>query len=342
MGRGFQIMLFLLAIALQHQTVMAKTIVLSDFDNTIVETRQEFGGVFVTKFRIFRVERRQSALEPLVSGSEEIEISPQDFHRIEKHLARSAEDVGSINVIFTLQDGRKITPGHYYIRPTSSFSHFMSSQLSQVSEGKSPLLRDLRVALNRDSTRVWGPFFPFMQSMLSTAEGRASFGLLTARGHSVIEWAYFFKELKNRKLIAGVPSNPSLIHNVADPDYDGYAQNNDTVTRKVEVLREAILALAQVYSQEPHILVFADDNQENIEGAVELFQNFARRQFAPIKFMIFNAGYGHEVRSSRRPRFSVVQWDGSFRPVTNEEQKKVFGFASLECESILQNQESVQ
>lgn len=317
-----------LASAFLDGRAAATTIYLSDFDDTLVETREAFGGTFKTGFKLFRIDYRATTLQPVYDGPAVVTVSPVDLHRIKRYLATGATRPGAINRKVRLEDGQAIVPGYYLIRSPDTFEYFFTGP-----PGVNYLLRDFQEAEAREPRDAFqGQLWPTMQKILSDPEGADSFGVISARGHSLDEWRELFEYFRVRGYIEHLP-NFQLFHGVSLPEYDQFSLRKDVPVQKVRVLEE----IARKLSRSPlgardvrlhpngretaayHYLVFADDKQETLDLAARLFQNLARSQVTKVKFGLFNMGNRTEVTESQRPQYSIVQPDGTFRHATEDE-----------------------
>lgn len=95
------------------QKTMAITLYLMDFDNTIVEHREEYKGGFDTPHKLYLVERRTDVILPDYEEYEPIiELSSWDFERVKDKLSKGPGFPGN-TIPITLTDGRKFIPGIY-------------------------------------------------------------------------------------------------------------------------------------------------------------------------------------------------------------------------------------
>lgn len=305
----------------------AKTFILSDFDNTFIESRREYGGTFHPLIRVFRVHTRWTPLDQEFIGPEEIDLSPHDFQRVSKHLAQASNKPGVSKKVITLDNGLKFQPSYYYLRNPDSYLRFGATSNFENSRS---LIDDLQAT---GMTNWKGPFFSFVQEFLKTPDGAKSIGIITARGHSRSAWHDFFSYLKELGEIQFLPELHHFHSVGVNGHYDRYAPIDDIPGRKIGILKDYALALAKMPLTEQderlspdgtsverlHFLVFADDNPDTLEKALELFQSMTRRRSVPVKFAIFNSGLKSQVRATRRPRFLVIKRDGSIRPLKSDE-----------------------
>lgn len=306
-------------------SLWAATIVMSDFDNTIVETREAQDGTFQTPFVLFRIEQRATTLQDAPRGPAEIHLSPIEFHRNRAYFGKGSGQPGALNRKIELQDGTVVNPGLYYVRNPESFRHFFST------DDRNNPLEDLKAAQSRDAEGKWkGPFWETMVKILANPESARTFGLITARGHTEKDWVEFFEYLKKTGEIENLP-NFRLFHNVSLADYDQFSLTWNTAQQKVGVMREMVQHLGRTpvtderlspdgKTREPyHYLIFVDDNQETLDAAIRVFQQYAQNKTVRVKFGVFNTGNRTEVTASRRPQYAIIKSDGTFRHATPEE-----------------------
>lgn len=305
------------------------TLILSDFDDTIVETRESRGGAFRTKFKLFRINHRATSLQREPEGDEVVEVSPIDLHRIRPYLGKGNLEPGNFPREQKLENGKVIRPGEYMLRVPDSFEYFLAAP-----PGKNYLLADFKEAEASDAGGNWkGPFWENMVEILDRPETAATFGIITARGHSREEWGEFFKYLKKQGYIKYLP-NLDLIHSISRPEYDQFGIDHQIHQRKQQLLDEVVASLAAVRLTEAddrldpnakgnerlHYLVFADNDSATIEAVTRSFQNAARSMRVPVKLGVFNYGTKSEVIATQRPPLAIVQSDGTFRHATQAEQ----------------------
>lgn len=315
-----------------------------DFDNTVVETRYGMGGSFVTKFVLFRIGVRHSLLENDLIEPEIIEVTPFDMERMRSELAPNERTPGNIATRFTLSNGSMIIPGHYLIRPFESHIYFRSHS----DPTKNHLLEQLNLALEKTPRDAWkGPFFEVLKTLLSHEESASAVAILTARDQKP-EFIQFWQRLKDLNYIEHIP-NPDLHFGVNSPAFDIYGGYNENAKRKRGVLEDAIKLMLKVPVGEhdmtlapsgrglrpQHSIIFVDDQETNLEQAIELFRRYARMNpnpRVPIKFGVFSMGSETEMRSARRPRFGIMREDGTFRPATPGE---IHGELKPKCSTVL-------
>lgn len=310
------------------QLAHAKVLILTDFDNTFVEGRPELGGAFQTTIRIFRVASPVVSMDPIPEGPDELDLTPHDYERVSKYLAPSGDASGVIREEITLENGQKFYPADYTFRIPDSYIRF--GALPNTEDARW-LIEDLKSA----GTQWKGPFFEIVQKFLASEVGAQSVGVITARGHSRETWHHFFTYLRDQGEIGFLP-DPKNYHSVGiSPSNNEYAHIQGIPNRKVAVLKDYALRLAnspltdqdEVLSpdgkgvERMHFLVFADDHPENLEKALELFRSLTLEMRIPIKFALYNSGLDSEVRQSGRPRFMVVKSDGSLRSLKKTELK---------------------
>jgi len=323
------------------EPVFAKVMILSDFDNTLVENRRELKGTFHTTVRLFRVHAHAAPMESVLAGPEVVDLTHDDLEQISKYLAPSLDVLGPIRKQVTIESGLQFDPSYYTFISPESYIRF--GALPNTSDGHW-LMEDLKSA---GKTGWKGPFFEMIREFLASEMGAESVGLLTARGHSQEVWHQFFTYLKDQGEIGFLPQSQHF-HSVgrAGPE-NKYDHIKDIPSRKAAVLKEYALELAQTplteqdeilspdgkTTQRMHFLVFADDHPEIVEKALELFKTLAQQGQIPVKFALFNSGVDSQVKESQRPRFLVVQSNGSVRPVKEGELKAPMAVPQA-CESV--------
>ncbi|MBY0369166.1 hypothetical protein K2X33_00670, partial [bacterium] len=262
--RSLSIASILLGAALAAPPAKAVSLTFSDFDNTLIETRESAGGTFETPFVLFRIEQRANTLQSPPSGPAEVLLNPIEFHRNKAYFGKGNGEPGALNREMTLKDGSKITPGEYYLRNPDSYRYFFSTP------GRNNVLEDLKAAEKRDPEGKWkAAFWPNMVEQLSNPESAKHFGLITARGHSKQDWEEFFQYLKEQGHIKYLP-NFKLFHNVSLADYDQFSLRWNTARQKAGVLAEIVQHLGRLPNQESrlnpdgdatepyHYVIFAD------------------------------------------------------------------------------------
>lgn len=318
-----------------------KVMILSDFDNTFVENRRHHGGTFHTTVRLFRIPTQASLMEASSAGPEVVDLTHDDLEQISQYLAPSLDIPGPIRKQVTLESGIQFDPSYYFFKSPESYIRFGALPNTPDVHW---LMEDLKAA----GKSGWkGPFFQILQEFLASEEGAQSVGILTARGHSREVWHHFFTYLRDQGEIHFLPE-PHNYHSVGRSGHENkYDHIKDIPSRKAEVLREYALELANTpltdqdevlgpdgkTTERMHFLVFADDHPEIIEKALELFQSLAQQDRMPVKFALFNSGLDSQVKESRRPRFIVIQSNGSVRALRKGELKAPMS-AAVACESV--------
>ncbi len=325
MGKmGLCVLLF----GLHLGTALGETVWLVDFDQTLVESRREFGGNFRTAYRLFRIDQRANTLQDVASGPRHIDVNPIDYHRIEKDLGRGQGKPGRFRKV-KLEDGTTFIAGEYMLRNPDSFIFYGVHQ----DEPRNYLLEDFKAA-EKSTGRFQGELWSLMQYALSNKHSSQHFGVITARGHTKKHWMDFFRYLKNKKGKSGKHTpyinylpNPTYIHNTSHPDYDQFDLDWDKAKQKIGVLERTIRDLGRVpvsdsdvrlhpdgkIHEKFHTLVYADDNQASLEAAVDLFRQYIWAGVYPIKFIVINTGLKTEIRQTQRPQYAVMKLDGTFR-----------------------------
>lgn len=304
----------------------AVSLVFSDFDNTLVETRESAGGTFETKFVLFRSEQRATTLQDVPTGPKEIELTPIEFHRNLAYFAKGPGTPGALNREIKLKDGTKVMPGLYYMRNPESFKYFFSTP------ERNNVLEDLKDAEKRDPEGHWkAGFWDTMVQYLNHPESARWFGMITARGHDQKDWVEFFEYLKAQGYIKHLP-NFRLFHNVSRAEYDQFSLSWKNSEQKKGVLQQVVQHLATVaptesrlapdgkHEEPMHFVTFADDNQDTLEAVLRMFQQYAQNKTVRIKFGIFNMGTQTEITATRRPQFAIIKSDGTFRHATDAEK----------------------
>lgn len=312
---------------------LAAEFLILDFDNTIVELRKERDGAFSTPIRLFRHEHRSTTLQKKLTGPKEIEVSYIDYQNLQKYLATDEYNPGALKRQSTLQDGRVITPGHYYLRLPQSYYRFRPGD-----DGTNYLLEDFKAAEQRvkesnGKSTFQGPMWDQMVQMLSTEESAQRFGLVTARGHTEAEWREFFEYLQSKGYVAHVPQNYKLIFNVSLPEFDRFDDSRmihkvNIARRKAGILIDYLIpAIDRMHVGDgltldantgktkvaQHYLAFGDDQQTTVEAVFDEFQKATQSRRFPIKFGVFNAGNATEIKATNRPVFTIFREDGSIR-----------------------------
>lgn len=339
---GFTVGALLLSQISQEAT--ARFFIISDFDNTTVETRRTSGGrgrryngSFETPFVWYRITTRPNGFIEAPEGPLTIEVSPADRHRLETQLARGEGHPGQLGQKARLSSGLEIQPGFYMERNPESFQFFLASP-----EGRNYLLEDFKRALERETKGEFakgswqGPFWPYVQQILSSPLTARQFGHTTARGQTYREWREFYQELRRLKLITDLPSLPevqsqrSLFKNMSRTEFDVLHMGGSISERKAKDLQETALALRRApvtdedlrlsldgkRQEKLHSIVYAEDDQHSIDRTVELVSDVIRRKLVPLKVVIYNAGTEQQIIDSGRPRAFVITESGGFRLAT--------------------------
>lgn len=311
---------FLVSFIFKNQ-VHSATIILSDFDGTIVENDQNRNGSFDTPYIIYKITKRTFAHQAEIAGPDQIAITHNDFVRIHDHLS-GQKNPGSVNRVFTLDDGSKIIPGHYETRYPETFDYFMKG---------SPLGEFKKAEVSSEGT-FKGKAWELMREVLSTPEGARSFAILTARGHENYDWMKFWAYLKKQSYIQNLPL-PQHMFSVNRSDFDHFGSPGDNATRKKNVLVQVLKQLAKTRLDKAdlvlnpdgsgmgyyHTLVYWEDHPENLSAAVEALTHLVQTQKFPVKVVIGNVGLDSWVKETRRPRWYVITSTGSFRTATELE-----------------------
>lgn len=302
-----------------------------DFDNTIVENREEFNGSFQGTVELYRVVRRSNLLQGKLNVPEKITVAWSDYdERLKPHLAKDYDQQGTVGKKIKLSDGRVIEPADYYVRTEDSFKFYFPGE-----NGENYLLLEYAKAKKARGGQWKGKAWGLFEHVLSKPETAQYAGIITMRGQSKNEWRAFFKELIKDGHIKNMP-NLNLIMGLPKPDFDRFTLLYNIEQRhlaKDAILEEFIDRLGRVALTENdiilnpdgtkkeayHYLIFAEDNQETLNRVAKVFQKYAQGKQYKIKFGIINTGYQTQVDASGRPRFSIVESGGTFRRATAEE-----------------------
>lgn len=309
-------------------TAEAKLVVFSDFDGTIVEDREHapFKGTFKTPFVLYRIPQRLSTIQEPLTGPETLEVSPHDFHRMRPHLANGNRP-GS-NRKYTTHSGVQVVQGEYQSLNPQTFKYFFSD----TSGERNYLLEAFDKAYEGEKDAWKGGFFPIMQALLSHEETAKTLMIGTARGHSAKDWEGFFQRLKDLEEIKHLP-DVAAFHNVSLEGYDRYDITGNITGRKTGLLTDIAWRLGRMVATEDrlapdgkatgkyHYLILVEDHQTTIEAWAKEAQSLARNKRLPnnVKFGIFNFGTKTAIADARRPQFSIVTSDGTFRAATPAE-----------------------
>lgn len=298
--------------------LQAKVIILGDWDNTIVENRKENGGTFQTLFKLFRIEQRSTTMQEEVSGPETVWVNHSDLHKIKKYLGKGSREPGAISRRVTLEDGSSICPGDYFIKNPETFENFITYK-----NEKNILLEDFQLAEKREPRESWqGPFWKYMALILSNEETAKSFGVITARGHSIEQWKELFLYFQKKGYIKYLP-NFDLFYNVSLPQYDALSLESNTSIKKSKIVQELGIHLSKLPLAEgetSHTLIFADDEQSTVEMVYDRVHQLTTRSLGPVQYGVFNFGYQREIREAGRPQFSMIEPKGTYRKATLRER----------------------
>jgi hypothetical protein len=311
----------------------AKVIILSDWHNTLVECRKEYGGTFQTLFKLFRIEQRSTTMQEEVSGPETVWVNHSDLHKIKKYLGKGPREPGALSRRVTLEDGSSITPGEYFIKNPESFEKFITYN-NPVNE----LFEDFKRAEKLEPKNAWhGPFWKYMVLILSNEETAKSFGVTTAAGYSIEQWKELFLYLQKKGYIKYLP-NFDLFFNTSHPKFDALSLEGITSVKKSKILEDIGLHLSKLplaAGETSHTLIFADDEQGNVEAAYDKAHQLTTRSLGPVQYGIFNFGYQREIREAGRPQFSMIESKGTYRKATLRERVGNFSQFSEEQLALL-------
>lgn len=314
-----------LALPMLAQSLLALTLVLTfglkaeaqirlaylDYDGTIVENRQSQGGTHSTTHILFRVQEAGiHLLAGVTPGAESIEVTQQDYHKIEQYLGKGHGQPGAINRHVTLEDGRVIQPGLYFPRFPETFKFFRESR----EPGRNFLLEDFKKAEAKSPNGEFkGRFWHVLTSWTSSKETAERLTIITARGHSESEWKQLFEYMIQRGHIQHAPGR---VINLSRHEFDRLGLPGDMPERKANFLAEQAAELARVDlpKGENHMMVIADDEQRNLERITNRLTSLANSGRYPVEFLIGNAGLRSEIRASIRPEFAKLRPEGSIKP----------------------------
>lgn len=312
-------------LAFSGGAVLADSFVYLDFDNVTLESRRVRKGTFATPYRVFRVEQRENAAQPVAPAAEFVDLHPWDWDRLASFLAKGPGQLGSVSRVDTLQDGTKFKPGYYMASNPDSFLYFLEASSS---DGEGHLLRNIREAYQRDPQKHFlGMAWPIVKLRFSDPATARTTGFLSARGHSQKEWGDALSYLWQQEAI---PYAPDLrnVHGASRAEYFKFDVRWRIPHIKAGTLSALALEIARLPltdadirispdgqgTEKRHSLVFLDDNQTTIQLVSALFERLAMSRRYPIKFVIGNLGLASEVRQSRRPQFYVITKYGKHRP----------------------------
>jgi hypothetical protein len=355
MGRALAVTLVLL---MMSPSTKAVSLILTDFDGSLIENKLIKEGAFQTPFLLFKHPFRKFAFDKIPETPEIVEILPHELERVQDYL-RGGKFPHSIHRKFTLASGLTIVPAYYEIRHPDSFLYFMES--NKESNFLVDEMKKAEIRVQTEKKTFKGLYWDMMEEVLSHPDGAKSFGMLTARAHTPEEWDRFFQHLQAAKHIQYLPELEH-IHGVNHTDYDHFGPSSDTKIRKINVLKEIFKQLKQVklFPQDEvmdpdgksvgryHTVVLIEDTQEILNEEVLLAIRMSQSSLYPIKFVFGNAGTETEVRESKRPRWFVITSDGGFRHATDIEirgdlsflrekyqpKKSSSGKAVLRCEGL--------
>ena len=322
----------------------ANVIIVSDFDNSIVEGRQTsvINGTFQSYFYLYPTDHpKHHIIQKIQRRNKVLTVSSNEFFRILPYL-RGSKQEGTVTSI-TLQSGETIRPDDYEIRYQQTFREFLTSN------GENYLLKTYRRALKASSSGGYhGPFWDYFILLLSHPDSARAVRISTARGHSIQEWEEFFQLLVDVEAPkSGHPHlyapNIKYFANVSLDTFDIYNLDPTSISqRKVGHLLDLATRLNNSHLDPEkkilmpsggeqyragHFLIFIDDHQETLNLFIEKIRPLIQsRQLHQTKIGIFNTGLDSEVVNSRRPRFAIMTEDGNFRHATEIERVGEFPF----------------
>jgi hypothetical protein len=312
-------------------SLSAATIILADFDGSVVEYRPQYQGTFHSHFKLFRIDYRATTLQPIPTGPATIDVSHADMEALENLIGTGNNHPGTLNRTVTLESGETIVPGTYYIRDPDTFERYL-----EAPAGQNYLLEDFKEAeklAKQGKGTFKGPYWDHMVAILSTPETAQTFGIITARGHSQNEWRQLFEYWLRKGYIKNLP-NFDLIYGVSRREFDRFSLKGKIAVQKTGILEQVALKLGRVPldktdrrlmpngqdTAEMHSLIFVEDTQLSVELAFKKFRALSQSKLVPVKFAIFNAGEPHEIKDSDRGPFIVITDEGSWRPASIFEQ----------------------
>jgi len=311
--------------------LQAKTIVLSDFDDSIVEGRPHRGGLFHTNFVLYRIDVRANTLQELQTTPYEVLVTGAELFEIRNMLGRGNGRPGMLNTKVRLRTGVEIVPGNYYLRSPESYRFHRSD------DGVNYLLEDFKAAEASEAAGAkgtWkGQYWDSMVELLKDPETAKSFGVLSSRGQSREHWEEFFNYLRARGYIENRP-NLDMVHNVFLHRYDGLSLTHDAVEQKVRIVEKTAKALSRVPLDQAgqvlhpsgfdttdsfHTIVVTENDPHVMDRLYERLKLIAQSKIYPVKFVLVNLGTPEEILQSRRPANLVIRSDGGVRPAREEE-----------------------
>ena len=352
--RQFAYLILFLSIAVQANLKKAELYIF-DWDGTVVEDRNVYKGAHQVPFVLFRINYKGTAYQPDILGPDEIEISYNDYERLTRGtydpitrehidpllLARGEGKLGSIQE-FTLEDGRKIIPGFYYLDPTDSYRYFRESkdvnyydyffQKAYKAHKKS-----------KGEMSIKGEAFDLYYKLINNPETINSVYVLTARAHSQAE---VFAKLKNdrdqRKLIAKTVSDDELRslaqrhYMLMRPEFLHYHNRMGVPSLsalKAGVISDLALALLRShptkYVERLHPngeffskgvnLVLLEDRYENLKAMHESLQDIVNRHYGLLKVTVHNAGRPEDIELLEKPKTYVMTAYNHERELASEE-----------------------
>jgi len=321
----------LLAGFLTSSWIEAKTIILSDFDDSIVEGRPHRDGLFHSNFILYRIDVRANTLQEIQSTPYEVLVTGAELFEIKNMLGRGNGRLGMLNTKVRLRTGVEIIPGNYYLRTPESYRYHRSG------EGVNYLLEDFKAAEASEAAGVrgtWkGQYWDSMVELLKDPETASSFGILTSRGQEPKDWKEFFNYLRERGYIENLP-NLDMVHNVSLHRYDALSLSQDVVEQKVRIVEKTAKALSRVpmdrtrkvlhpngfeMTDDFHTIVITENDPHAVDKLYDRLKLIAQSKIFPVKFVLVNLGTPEEIIQSGRPANLVIRPDGGMRPAREEE-----------------------
>lgn len=303
-----------------------------DVDGVFFEDRGEYGGTFKTGYKLFRIDQRANTLQSVPSGPKEIVVFHQDYEKLKPHLGHGNNRPGNLNMKYTLEDGTEITVGDYQIIAPETFEYFRSTD--KASKRRNYWLRDIKAAQEISPNHEYrGPIWPLLRRLLSNEKTAKQVRLISARGHRKKDFKEVFTHLEKE---FPYPPDYKKSSFVDLPEFDRYDLNGSVSKKKVEKIADLAASLHRVRlepGEQMHTIVLADNNQRTIDYAYAKFMEIARSRRTPVRFEIWNMGTEEEVEAARiqrhRPRFAVIEIDGTFREMT---AKELAAHGASDCE----------
>lgn len=336
--------IFLIFILLSNH-LYAVSLFLVDFDNAIVEHREDYKGAFDTLHKVYLVERRTDIVLPNYEQLEPIvEISSWDFDRLYGKFSKGPALPGSM-IPITLTDGRKIIPGMYEIREVNSYEtyHYFGKSF----EGRNYLLEQQKAAekLTKNSNREWkGRFYSLFQAILKVPQNKVM--ILTMRSHSQRDFKEWGDHLIKKNEIT---RQPDEYRSARSAEMDHYDMEARPAHRKVNFAIEKFQRMLNIPLTEAdtkldhdgktkrplHSLIFWDDSPKTIELFAEKIAPLVRRNPSKVKVIFLSAETHQSLRKKKYYEQTVITSDGGFRKAKLEELIGEPNLSKKEIDTIL-------